>query len=187
VIWQSVWKGYNAYGRWLSFLPKRRSRRILISAMYLGLTVYAANLIAIIRLGEAVPSWRLAGWLIWLTFMLSWLGWLMLSCWAIPVIMIPPAPASRIPIDERQQAVRDRAYRRAYQSSFLLFVIAGTAAYILQEDLPGILRRITQLGLLPAILSVIGIVLMSMPVAFLAWTEPDDSADKTGAELNLPG
>ena len=60
MIWRSIWKGYNAYGRWMSHLPKRRSRRVLISAMYLGLVAYATSIIALILPGGVARPWRIA-------------------------------------------------------------------------------------------------------------------------------
>jgi hypothetical protein len=113
------------------------------------------------------------------------LVWLRLVGWSMPVI---PAPASwpPIPVDERQQAVRDRSFRRAYQAVFLLFLVSAVAAYIFQDDLPGFLRRISELKLLIVALSQIVLLLATLPVICLAWTEPDESEGKPAEEIG-PG
>jgi hypothetical protein len=119
-------------------------------------------------------------------FLSVMLVWMRLVGWSMPVI---PAPASltTIPTDERQQAVRDRSFRRAYQTVFLLFLISAVAAYMFQDDLPGFLRRISELKLLVMLLTQIVLLLATLPVVWLAWTEPDDYVDKAGVELNLQG
>jgi hypothetical protein len=105
-----------------------------------------------------------------------------LVAWAMPTIMMPPS-LPRIPVDERQQAVRDRSFRRAYLVVFLSFLIAGTMAYIWQDDLPGQLRRLSETNLLLAMFSHILILLASLPAACLAWTEPDESDGKPMEEI----
>jgi hypothetical protein len=124
------------------------------------------------------PYLALAAFLI---VLLSILIWLRLSCWSLPTIMMPPS-WPRPPIDERQQAVRDRSFRRAYLIVFFGSIIAGTLAYIWQDDLPGHLRRLSEAHLLPTILIHTVILFTSLPVACLAWTEPDDSDWQSAGE-----
>jgi hypothetical protein len=124
--------------------------------------------------------WGTLGGLI--SFLSIMLVWLRLVGWSMPVI---PAPASwpPIPVDERQQAVRDRSFRRAYQAVFLMFLVSAVAAYIFQDDLPGFLRRISELKLLIVVLSQIVLLLATLPVICLAWTEPDESDGKRMEEI----
>jgi hypothetical protein len=126
--------------------------------------------------------WGALGGLI--AFLSLMLVWMRLVSWSMPVI---PAPAAltAIPVDERQQAVRDRSFRRAYQAGFLMFLVSAVAAYIFQDDLPGLLRRISELKLLTVALSQIALLLATLPVIFLAWTEPDESEGKPVEEAGL--
>ena len=181
-MWRKALRAYMAYGEWVRRLPLQRSRRAWVVALYLGLAVNAGNIVAI---GFESQQSLVLTFAVWLISMLAVVVWIRLSCWAMPVIANPPVLPSTVPVDERQQALRDRAYRRAYHSTLSLFVLAALAAYILQEDLPAILRRVAELNLMPAILGNTAIVLLFMPVAFLAWTEPDDVTEKAASEFSL--
>jgi hypothetical protein len=163
-------------------LPTRRERRSWVLVLFLSMAAADALIVAFKTPAGTSSLWGALGGLIsLLTIMLVWMR---LVGWSIPVI---PAPASwpPIPVDERQQAVRDRSFRRAYQAVFLLFLVSAVAAYIFQDDLPGFLRRISELKLLIVALSQIVLLLATLPVIFLAWTEPDESegkpAEETGA------
>jgi hypothetical protein len=125
------------------------------------------------------PYLALAAFLI---VLLSILIWLRLSCWSLPTIMMPPSWPRPL-IDERQQAVRDRSFRRAYLIVFFGSIVAGTLAYIWQDDLPGHLRRLSEANLLAVILVHLTFLLASLPAACLAWTEPDETEGKPAEEI----
>lgn len=179
--WRTVWTGWNAHMARLRHLPTRRERRIWIVAMYVCL-LGGDGLILPFKTSAGYslsPYLALAALLI---VLLSILIWLRLSCWSLPTIMMPPSwPLP--PVDERQQAVRDRSFRRAYLIVFFGSIIAGTLAYIWQDDLPGHLRRLSEAHLLPTILIHPVILLASLPAVCLAWTEPDESDGKPMEEI----
>jgi hypothetical protein len=139
-------------------------------------------LIAAIKTPAGTPSlWIRLGGLIGL--LLAFLVWNRLESWSIPVIP-ESAFGPAAPVDERQQAVRDRSYRRAYQAVLLASLVSAVVAYILQEDLPGFLRRISESKLLLLVLLQIVLLLATLPVVCLAWTEPDETEGKPTEEMS---
>lgn len=182
---RTIHTGWSASTRRWGHLPTRRERRVWVLAMYSGLVAGDALLfpfkIAFNPLAGTSSLWVTFGALIALMPVLIWNR---LACWSVPVGLVPPAWPG-ITLDERQQFVRDRSYRRAYQIVFLLFLVAGVAAYSLQEDLPGYFQRLSDLNLLPVVLVEIVLLLASLPVVCLAWTEPDESQCKPGKEIRI--
>jgi hypothetical protein len=181
VNWRTIRTGFTAHLLWIRHVPTRRERRIWVSALYLSIAAEDV-LIAAIKTPAGTPSlWARLGGLIGLLF--AFLVWNRLESWSIPVIS-ESAFGPTVPVDERQQAVRDRSYRRAYQAVFLASLVSAVVAYVFQDDLPGFLRRISELKLLFVALLQIVLLLASLPAACLAWTEPDESEGKPVEEIS---
>lgn len=179
--WRAISSGSEAYAKWMRYLQTRRERRIWIVGMYVCL-LGGDGLILPFKTSAGYslsPYLALAAFLM---VILSILLCIRLSCWSMPTIMMPPS-WPRPPVDERQQSVRDRSFRQAYLIVFFGSSIAGTMAYIWQEDLPGHLRRLSEAKLLPVILVHPIILLASLPAVCLAWTEPDESEGKPTEEM----
>lgn len=178
---RTIWTGFTAHLLWIRYVPTRRERRIWVSALYLSIAAEDV-LIAAIKTPAGTPSlWARLGGLIGLLF--AFLVWNRLESWSIPVIP-ESAFGPTVPVDERQQAVRDRSYRRAYQAVLLASLVSAVVAYVFQDDLPGLLRRISELKLLFLAIAQIVILLATLPVACLAWTEPDESDGKPVEEMS---
>lgn len=161
-------------------LRTRQERRAWIACMYACLFGGAAASIGLkTRWDFGSP---LSGACIALAA-LSWLGWILLAWWA-RLALRAPGPAGAVPagfglppdqpLGARETAVRDRAYRRAYQFVVLLALAASTAAFIFEEELPGLFRALAEDRLILVPLFAVILFLASLPVAFLAWTEPDE-------------
>ena len=181
--WRTISSGSEAYAKWMRNLPTRRERRIWIVAMYVCL-LGGDGLILPFKTSAGYSLSAYLALAAFLIVLLSILICMRLSCWSMPTIMMPPS-WPRPPVDERQQAVRDRSFRRAYLIVFFGSIIAGTMAYIWQEDLPGHLRRLSEAKLLPVILAHLTILLASFPAVCLAWTEPDETEGKPVEEDGL--
>lgn len=160
-------------------LRTRQERRIWVACMYAGLFVGGGASVGLkTRLGPGSPIPEACI----VPAALSALVWPLLAWWArsaprkqgpaggVPSVfnVTPDAPP-----EERETAVRDRAYRRAYQFVVLLALAASTAAFIFQEELPGLFRVLADDSLFLVTLCGVILFLASLPVAFLAWTEPD--------------
>lgn len=182
--WRTVWTGFTAHLLWIRHVPTRRERRIWVAALYLSVVVEDVSIVAFkAQTGSVSFSgavWRLVG------LLFAFLVWNRLESWSIPVIP-ESAFGPAVLVDERQQAVRDRSYRRAYQAVLLASVVLAAAAYTFQDDLPGLLQRISELKLLFVILLQIALMLASLPVACLAWSEPDDPDGKPAGEFDHEG
>jgi len=188
MTYQQLLESWRAHSRQAVRLPRRRSRRAWVLVMYAGL---AANMAEIVSISLKNKQSLLLALVVWLIVLLATYVWIRLTCWAIPVIATPPLSltAPHLPVDERQRAVGDRAYRRAYQIGILLFILSAVAFYVLQDELPALLQSIAGLGLAPGLLCNTAILLLSLPVATLAWTEPDDplaGTEKAGQASRLP-
>jgi hypothetical protein len=81
----------------------------------------------------------------------------------------------QLDIDERLQAVRDRAYRKAYQwltmglSLIVFYLVASTAGLSLWVP--------TSLTQRLALLAIGGWIVTTLPQAIIAWTEPDEPGE----------
>ena len=181
--WRTISSVSEVNAKWMRNLPTRRERRIWIVAMYVCL-LGGDGLILPFKTSAGYSISRYLVLAAFLMVLLSITISLRLSCWSLPTIMMPPS-WPRPPVDERQQAVRDRSFRRAYLIVFFGSIIAGTLAYIWQDELPGHLRRLSEANLLPVILVHLTILLASLPAVCLAWTEPDESEGKPVEEAGL--
>jgi H+/gluconate symporter-like permease len=166
---------------WMRQLPNRRERRIWVSVLFLGMIAEDALLVALKTSTGSTSLWaRIVGVIGFLSVMLVWNR---LERWSVPVIpesALAPTPS----VDERQQAVRDQSFRRAYQAMFRMVLVSAVAGYVFQDDLLGLLRRISELKLLFLAIAQIIILLATLPVACLAWTEPDESDGKPVEEMS---
>ncbi len=177
--WSMIWKGWNAHLERMRRLPTRRERRRWVAVLFLSMATGDTLIVANKTPDGTSSLWGLLGGLIGLLSVL--LVWNRLVAWSMPVVTMPHWP--EISVDERQQFVRDRSFRRAYQAVFLLTLVAAVATHIFQDDLPGILRRISALHLLPVATTQIIIFIATLPIACLAWTEPDESEGKREDDL----
>ena len=180
--WRTMRTGFEAYGQWMRRLPTRHKRRLWVSTLFLGMAAGDMLIVNFKTPAGTSSLWGALGGLIGvLTLMIFWCR---LMCWSIPVIP-PPASWPPIPIDERQQAMRDRSFRRAYQIVFLLSLLSAVGVYIFQGDLPGYLQRFSESKLLLVVLSQIVLLIASLPVVCLAWTEPDESEVKLVEDIPI--
>lgn len=100
----------------------------------------------------------------------------------IPVPTLFGVPL-RSPFDERENAVRLRAFSRAYHAVVLCVAALVVPAYIFQEDLPNWFRALASRDGVLLLGFGIAILIATLPLAFQAWDEPDDDLDPTAPPL----
>ena len=153
----------------------RTGRRLLVGAVAVSLAAFMIGPSLLEGLARRDPSGPAAMLLIvagllvsWPVWVLSQLGlWFLLDQTTVGVLRLDPGE-----LDERQQVVRDRAYRRAYRvvqvvlAAFLVAAWAGPRPV----TFPGYRWQVVLTGLAWAALV--------LPTVVVAWTEPmnpDDS------------
>ena len=118
--------------------------------------------------GPAAVLLVLAGLLVsWPVWVLSQLGlWFLLDQATVGVLRLHPDE-----LDERQQAVRDRAYRRAFRVVQLVLAAFLVAAWAGP-------RPVTLSGYRwPVVLTGLAWAALVLPTLVVAWTEPVDPDD----------
>lgn len=143
----------------------RSLRRVAVVATYLGLAATVALL-----WGEA--SGTLPGWSIWPAAAGAVV--------AVAGLAGSAATATRAtwwqaPLDERDRAVRDHAYRRAYWIVSILVLLALAYAMLAAER-PGWWLPERQSDYW-ALFIVLAIVTGVLPTTIVAWIEPDEEPD----------
>jgi len=145
---------------WRSRTLRRRS----VLAAYGGLLGWVAWSWLNLRIDPA--TWIKAG--IFLAIAVHFVGLAVLASARGGVWKLANEPDARL--DERQRAVRDRAYRRGYALLGAAVVLAATyLALALAFGWP--LPRST--GAVQMVLWTVIVVTITIPAAVLAWTEPD--------------
>lgn len=160
----------------------RTGRRVLVGAVAVSLAAFmtgpslleglarrdAGGSAAVLVVASLLVSWP--------AWVLSQLGlWFLLDQATVGVLRLDPGE-----LDERQQVVRDRAYRRAYrvvQVVLAAFLVAAWAG-LRPVTLAGYRRQVVLTGLAWAALV--------LPTVVVAWTEPVDPDDSRPA-LAGPG
>lgn len=85
----------------------------------------------------------------------------------------------QVDIDERLRAVRDRAYRKAYQ--WLTMGFALLVFYAIASTMGLSLWLPTSLSQRLALLAIGGLIVTTLPQAIIAWTEPDEPDERAEA------
>jgi uncharacterized membrane protein len=149
---------------WKSWLMSQPVRRRLV-------VVLVACCVALVLISSASPTYLLAVPL--LAAILA--GDLLLYVATRRVAELPEAA-----VDERQEAVRNRAYRIAYRIIVNLIIWPGGLVALLasEGDPHGWLRSIGGNTTLVIALITAGCQLLAfLPTIVLAWTEPDDDLE----------
>lgn len=175
-----------------------RRRLIIVSYVTFGLLVGSAALMGDGRPGIATSATIVLAVLIGIIWLLS-LQWLRSS----PVVLTSESARGRlmreklmrvakegrprpghaalvdslrqVDIDERLRAVRDRAYRKAYQwltmgiGLLVFYVIASTTGLSLWVP--------TSLSQRLGLLAIAGWIVTTLPQAIIAWSEPDEPGE----------
>lgn len=149
--------------RW-PVLPQSQ-RRIAVVMTYAGLATTVALLWG--RASGDLPGWSI--WLAALGAIVAVAGFGGISATATR------ATWWRAPLDERDQAVRDHAYRRSYWVVTCLTLLALLYA-MLAADRPGWWMPSRQEHYW-SLFVVLALVAGSLPTAIVAWIEPDMTAD----------
>lgn len=172
-----------------------RRRLIIVSYVTFGLLAGSVGLIGDGRRGISTGAMIVLAVLIGMSWLLS-LQWLKSS----PVVLTSDTARGRllreklmrvakegrplprhaalveslrqVDIDERLRAVRDRAYRKAYQ--WLTMGIALLVFYVIASTTGLSLWLPTSLSQRLALLAIGGWIVTTLPQAIIAWTEPDE-------------
>lgn len=144
------------------WLAARAHRRLLVVSTYTGLILGAVgDIFARWNSGSGLPALSMAG----LLFFAGAAGSL--------VLVVRFSQGARDPqIDERQRAVRDRSYRLAYQVliagyCIILFGVSFLQLAFEYDLVAGLASSST------TVMSFLLILLMTLPSAMAAWSEPD--------------
>lgn len=84
--------------------------------------------------------------------------------------------AVTVPPDERQEAIRHRAQARAFQISGGVVLVGAMYAVLATQLLPGLWLPHTGAEIW-AVVTAVTLLYTTLPVAILAWTEPDPPSE----------
>ena len=141
----------------------RRSRRVVVLAAMLGLP--AMYLWSAIWAGTSVPviAWG------WASFVL--IGATFVGAYVLYRYVQGRADLAGAGLDERERALRDRAWILSYQVLAVVVVLLGAAVVI---PVLGFGHAVTvDASLASAVAICLGVLLPLLPAAALAWLEPD--------------
>jgi hypothetical protein len=141
---------------WPLFAPTRSQRRVLVLAAYAGY-------------GLVVATMALHLWLITLPAAAVFLVGLAGLLWSTYYLVANDTDRA---LDERQQIVRDRAYRVAYTvlaTLCLLAVVYGEIAV----DSKGSWWLPRSANEMQVVLWAVLLLIFTLPTAIVSWTEPD--------------
>ena len=144
------------------------ARRRAVTAIYAGLLGWI--LWGWWNTSGSRPAWLASR--IFLAITLHFAGWFVLTSHRTGIWRITNDPDGAI--DERQRAVRDRAYRSSYLVlSGLLIAAFGYGIVAVDWGLP----RPRTHGALGLVVWTVVVLVTLLPTTVLAWSEPDPAAD----------